>query len=471
MNRKYTRKLSSLLAMMIIVAGMVGFSSQVAQADIISDISNLTTDVGNFFSNAFGEINGLFSKINNLFSDIANLSINIDNNFNGVFNSINGLVSDIGTGFLDLDNDLSDLSSDFTGGFSNAFSFIQDLGNDFLGQVDDLARSVAGGFNTIFSVFQDQVDDLTDEFETLGADVGIEIGSLGQEVQNLGSIMNEGFGSLDQDMASQFLQVDGMLGGAFGDNLAALERTSSSLANLLSDPDKLADIFAGLVELQLIMAEMSVESQAGLQEARINQFVTTMEVMPDILRALPALTQLTAEKPEIMAQIVEFARNLPATLEALPEQLESKLDAIEATLTEDITQIIGFIPVLEGVNSVLEASDRELADVLANLTSLLDAINGNFETLSEMLAQNQTATAMSINPNGTSAEDLQEKHFLLSQELEALQQENQRLLQQKKMAALNLLLTEDNEVMRTQLQQLLQATNGLNTEIHEEAQQ
>lgn len=85
--------------------------------------------------------------------------------------------------------------------------------------------------------------------------------------------------------------------------------------------------------------------------------------------------------------------------------------------------------------------------------------------------QNQTATAMSVNPNGTTALGLQEKHLSLSQELEALQQENRRLLQQKKMAALNLLLNEDNEVMRTQLQQLLQAKNGLNTEIHEEAQQ
>ncbi|MBN1857894.1 hypothetical protein JW848_01675, partial [Candidatus Bipolaricaulota bacterium] len=108
-------------------------------------------------------------------------------------------------------------------------------------------------------------------------------------------------------------------------------------------------------------------------------------------------------------------------------------------LASDITQLVGFIPGMEGINAALGASDRTMADMLANLTALADSIEQGFAQLEQQL---------SLSGVPDYAQDVPDREFAvrraaleaelarIDQENAALEAENERLYVARRAEAL-----------------------------------
>jgi hypothetical protein len=121
------------------------------------------------------------------------------------------------------------------------------------------------------------------------------------------------------DGVGEFDAIEAQLVESLDEPLEAFEAVDGSLWELATDPDKLADIFNGLVEFQLALAALPMESFLGRVDAQLDKYIAAVETLPLLLESLPRMVQGLSEPDDGFWEALRtFANDLPQWLESVP---------------------------------------------------------------------------------------------------------------------------------------------------------
>lgn len=449
---------------------MLVCSMQIARADIISDITTIATKIATIASNILpsvpalvqsvadmattgsgylpqlaGHITTLGTKIIEIQTQLDNIKFDILRKLIENAFSLGNQIGTLGTYLSTLGSGLASLVAAIDTGFGTALEAITDIHGSMVGAYADFGSFIIDGFSKLHAVLTENSKGLHLNLEILGDQAKDKIDFLKNHLGEIKDELPGRYDTLGSDIQEQFTALDGLLGGRLLANLQALEKLGGSLANLARDPDKVTRIFETLAELFVGMGSMYVEGKEDELEARLAMYLATVKVLPKVLAELPGLVKgLNGSQGPFWEDLEAFARDLPDWLNSIPDKVEEKMQGVVDSLTQDITQILSLFKVTEGINSVMEASDRDQADILEKLTSLSASIAENFATLQEQLsAQPDMLPIQGVMPpdDGLIAEYrvLAETLRSIEESNEALRQANQQLKEDLRVEALSTL--------------------------------
>lgn len=330
---------------------------------------------------------------------------------------------------------LEDLKKHVQDQFGFACTLVGNLSTGMVEYLEELGSDLTLDFEIIGEMLGNLTGDLVDAAADLGEDVVEGISDVVGDLGDIDELIGRSFDNLGISLFDGFASTDQLIGEAISGQISSVETVLTSLGALVTDPEKMADIFLSLAELYVVMGIMPMEQALAMQEARLEQMCAVIETLPLLLQTLPGLVSgLQETRGDALNQVVEFAGNLPEWLSSIPDLVEGKLRGAADSLASDITQLVGFIPGMDGINTLLAASDRSMTELLAELTALADSIEQGFAQLEQQVALR--GVLVDSTPTQAEPDDellayragLEAELHRIEQENGDLQAENERLL-------------------------------------------
>lgn len=389
----------------------------------------LTDRVGDAFDFATSTVSGIPGIVVRVGSLSSNLTSGFADVLGEVFSidTLVGAVTDPSSLFGTFQGVLDVLKGHIEGQFSLAFSLVEDLSTGMIEYLEELGGDLTLDFEIIGEMLGSLTGDLMDAAGDLGEDLVDGIGDVVGDLGDIDELIGRTFDGLGISLFDGFASIDQLIGGAISGQIGSLETIATSLGALVTDPEKLADIFLSLAELGVVMSIMPMEQALAMEEARLEQMCAVIETLPLVMETLPGLVSGLQETHDgYLDRVVEFAGNLPEWLSSIPDLVEGKLRGAADSLASDITQLVGFIPGMEGLNAALGASDRTMTELLNSLTLLADSIEQGFAQLEQQLSL-RGALAGSASAEGEPDDESLAYRASLQSELRRIEQENRSL--------------------------------------------